>query len=70
MSAPVVLYEADWNAWEKRPITSSITAATKMKEVSGDVIFSASINMFSVRGPRKHALLQGTSQQVQAPRAR
>ena len=74
----LVLHEAARKARTKSPITSSMTAAPRMTDASGEVIFPASISvraeidtLVAVRAPpRNHALLQGSPSRCAAPAPR
>src|SRR5664279_5471334 len=76
--APLVLQDAARKASTNRPITSSMTAAPRITEASGVVIFPASINvraemetLVAVSAPpRKHALGQERPSICAAPAPR
>ena len=73
-----VVKDAARNARTKRPITSSMTAAPRMTEASGDDIFPASIRVLAEMEtlvavnapPRKRALFQGRPRACAAPAPR
>jgi len=73
-----VVEDAARNARTNRPITSSITAAPRMTEASGDDIFPASIRVLAEMEtlvavsapPRKRALFQGRPSAWAAPAPR